>query len=277
MLYIRKSSGEKQRFNLHKFRRSLLKAGAQEKDINAIIRRLKKEKPKNTNRIHEITTEMLQKLNPPVADRYNLKRALMQLGPHGYSFEKFVAHLFELEGYKTKTNQIIRGACVDHEIDVIAQKKNDHAMLECKFHNRIGMKSDVKVTLYVQARFEDIRDRWQQEEVEANEHHSAWVVTNTQFTSEAIKYGVCKEINLLGWGYPARRSLGYLIQKYDLFPITTLTSLSTAQKRTFLKKGLVLCKEARSHTKTLQKLGLKPQEIQKIIAEAEAVCKLPRV
>ncbi len=274
MLYIRKSSGEKQRFNLHKFRRSLLKAGAQEKDINTIVHRIKKEKPKSTKRIHEIATEMLQKLNPPVADRYNLKRALMELGPHGYPFEKFVAHLFSLQGYKTETNRIVPGACVDHEVDVIAQKNNHHYVIECKFHNRIGMKSDVKVTLYVQARFEDIRDAWEKKEHGRQEFHQAWVVTNTQFTSEAIKYGVCKNMQLLGWGYPAKDSLGELIQKYDLFPITTLTSLTKHQKRAFLKKGLVLCKEARSHKKTLEQLGLKPREIQKIISEAEAVCKL---
>jgi transposase InsO family protein len=274
MLYIRKSSGEKQRFNLHKFRRSLLKAGAQEKDITTIIHRIKKEKPKSTQRIHEIATEMLQKQNPPVADRYNLKRALMELGPHGYPFEKFVAHLFSLQSYKTETNRVVPGACVDHEVDIVANKNNHHYMIECKFHNRIGMKSDVKVTLYVQARFEDIRDAWEQKEHGREEYHQAWVATNTQFTSEAIRYGECKNMQLLGWGYPAKDSLAELIQKYDLFPITTLTSLTKYQKRTFLKKGLVLCKDARSHKKMLENMGLKPREIQKIISEAEAVCKL---
>lgn len=274
MLYIRKSSGEKQRFNLHKFRRSLLKAGAQEKDIKKIVHRIKKEKPKSTQRIHEIATEMLQKENPPVADRYNLKRALMELGPHGYPFEQFVAHLFSLQGYTAQTNQVIPGACVDHEVDVVAQKNNHHYVIECKFHNRTGMKSDVQVTLYVQARFEDIHEAWKQKEQKQQEFHQVWVVTNTKFTSEAIKYGLCKNMKLLGWGYPAKNSLAELIQKHDLFPITTLTSLTKYQKRAFLKKGLVLCKQARDHQKTLAQLGLKPRAIQKIISEAEAVCKI---
>lgn len=274
MLYIRKTSGEKQRFDLHKFRRSLFKAGATEKDIQSIVRHIQKEKPRSTNRIHEIATELLQKHNPPVADRYNLKRGLMELGPDGYPFEKFVAHLFDELGYKTKTNRVIPGECVDHEVDIIAHKNKHHYMIECKFHNRVGLKSNVKVTLYVQARFEDIRDAWEKKESHQDEIHEVWVVTNTQFTSEAIKYGECKGIKLLGWGYPARDSLAVLIQKYSLFPITTLTTLSKRQKRTFIKNGLVLCKDARSHQKTLEKLGLKPNEIKKLISEAEAVCKI---
>ena len=121
--YIRKSSGEKQRFNLHKFRRSLFKAGAKERTISSIIEQIKKAKPKSTQEIHKLATTLLQKEAPPVADRYNLKRALMELGPHGYSFEKFIAQLFSYQGYKTEANVIIAGSCVEHEVDVVAKKK----------------------------------------------------------------------------------------------------------------------------------------------------------
>ncbi len=274
MFYIRKSSGEKQRFDLHKFRRSLFKAGANERTINSIINQIKKDKPRSTNRIHEITTELLQKKAPAVADRYNLKRALMQLGPDGYPFERYIGELFKKQGYQVEVGAIVPGACVDHEVDVIARKGKHHYMVECKFHNRIGMKSDVKVTLYVQARFEDICDAWINKEKNFEETHKPWLVSNTQFTSQAIKYGECKGMRLIGWAYPARGNLADLITKYKLFPITTLTSLSKSQKRSFLKSGLVLCKDAKAHQKTLQKLGLKPAEIKKIIAESQAVCKV---
>lgn len=287
MFYIRKSSGDKQRFNLDKFRRSLFKSGASEKTIRSIIRHIQKEKPNSTKRIHEITTELLKKQSRPVADRYNLKRALLELGPEGYSFELFIAELFRLEGYTAKSNRVIPGTCINHEVDVILEKKHEHFIVECKFHNRMGMKSDVKVTLYVQARFEDIRDALEKKEARKKtkrasiqiteskeDFHQAWVVTNTQFTSEAIRYGECKGMKLLGWGYPKRKSLADIIQKHELFPITTLTSLSRHQKRKLLKDGLVLCKNARTQKTALRKLGLKPQQISQIIKEAEAVCKI---
>ena len=274
--YIRKSSGEKQRFDLDKFRRSLFKAGAKEKEVEYIVSQIKKEHPKSTKKIHELATTLLQRRAPAVADRYNLKRAIMELGPDGYPFEQYVAQLFERQGYTTITNSIVPGACVEHEVDITAQKGEHHIMVECKFHNRMGLKSDVKVTLYVQARFEDIRDAWEANPDHKNtsHFHHAWVATNTQFTSEGIKYAECKEMKLLGWGYPAKDSLAQLVEKYDLFPITTLTSLTKSQKRQFLKKGFVLCKDARKHVKTLQSLGLSMPEIKKIVAEAEAVCKL---
>ena len=274
--YIRKSSGEKQRFDLDKFRRSLFKAGAKEKEVDYIVSQIKKEHPKSTKKLHELATQLLQKRSPAIADRYNLKRALMDLGPDGYPFEKFVAQLLERLGYTTVTNPIVSGACVDHEVDITAEKDEQHIMVECKFHNRMGIKSDVKVTLYVQARFEDIRNAWEAKSghKKASHFHTACVATNTQFTSEAIKYAECKGMKLLGWGYPAQDNLAQLIEKYDLFPITTLTSLTKSQKRQFMKKGFVLCKDARKHVKTLQSLGLTMPEIKKIVAEAEAVCKI---
>lgn len=63
---IRKSSGEKQRFDLHKFRRSLFKAGATQKTVDSIVRSLKKEKPSSTKQIHEIATELLKKQAHPL-------------------------------------------------------------------------------------------------------------------------------------------------------------------------------------------------------------------
>lgn len=275
MFYIRKTSGEKQRFDLDKFRRSLFKAGAQPKEIDYIVSQVLKERPKNTQTLHQLATKLLSQKSPAIADRYNLKRALMDLGPDGYPFESFVAQIFKRLGYTTATDEIVSGACVDHEVDVTAQKDAQHLMIECKYHNRPGLKCDVKITLYVQARFEDIRNAWEAQKHGKTSHfHAAWLATNTQFTTEAIKYAECKGMNLLGWGYPAQNNIAQLIEQYNLFPITTLTSLSRAQKKQLLKRGLVLCKDARTHENSLKAIGLAPSEIHQIIKESEAICKL---
>ncbi len=267
--YIRKYSGEKQRFDLDKFRRSLFKAGASQEIANTIIEQVERVRPKSTKQLHDITIQFLQKHALPIADRYNLKRALMEFGPHGFPFEKFVAHIFAAQGYDVKTGVIISGFCVDHEVDVVASKNNDHFMAECKFHNRPGIKSDVKVSLYVQARFEDIRARDENKNI-----RQAWLVTNTKLTSEAMKYGECKNIQLLSWSYPDTNNLPHLIGKYNLFPITTLTSLNRYQKGLLLQNGLVLCKDMQTERATLEKTGLKPHEIDNIVQESLAVCKI---
>ncbi len=257
--YIRKSSGEKEEFSIKKFRRSLRRSGADAKTIEKIIARVKKEKPKSTKKLHELATQLLQKYQPPIADRYNLKRALMELGPAGYPFELFVAQLYAHQGYKVLSNQLVNGFCVDHEVDIIAEKGKQHVMIECKFHNRPGLKSDVKVSLYIQARFEDIRDAWERNPQHPHEFHQVWLVTNTRFTSEAIKYGECKNIKLVSWAYPENKGLAVMIDSLGLHPITTLTSLTKQQKRSFIKEGLILCKDAQKHITMLKRLGFSKQ------------------
>lgn len=272
--FIRKSSGQKEAFNLKKFRLSLRKAGADTKLINSIISQIKKQQPRSTKEIHEITTLMLKKQQPPIAARYNLKRALMELGPAGFPFEQFVAHIFKAMGYKVNNNVVIEGKCVDHEIDIVAQKTDKHFMIECKFHNRSGLKSDVKVTLYMQARFDDIRASWEADPNHGHEFHHGWVVTNTRFTSQALKYGTCMDIKLLGWKYPEGKGIAKLIDDLGLHPITALTSLSRSQKRQFIKNGFVLCRDASKHKALLKQLGFSPHQTKKLIEEAEAVCTL---
>jgi len=114
------------------------------------------------------------KKSPSIAARYNLKRALMELGPAGYPFEQFVAHIFSAQDYETIINQIISGNCIDHEIDITATKASKHFMIECKFHNRTGLKTNIKVILYIQARFEDVRTEWEQRPQDSHKFHRAW-------------------------------------------------------------------------------------------------------
>lgn len=154
---IIKASGQKEPFNTKKFQNSLKRAGASDKTIEKLIRKIKKIPTlKTTQQIYYFALEELKKYSRPVAARYKIKEALQNLGPSGFPFEKFVAQLFEYQGYKAKNNVFIDGFCVDHEVDVVAQKDNKNYMVEAKFHQRQDLKTDVKVTLYVQARFEDI-------------------------------------------------------------------------------------------------------------------------
>ena len=48
-----------------------------------------------------------------------------------------------------------------HEVDVIAEKDNQHFMIECKFHNDSSRNCNVKIPLYTQSRFLDILKRWE--------------------------------------------------------------------------------------------------------------------
>lgn len=269
--YIEKASGERELFSVKKFRRSLKRAGASASEIEHVLQEVIKQKPKSTRAIHALAIKLLQKQNLPIADRYNLKQGIMELGPEGYPFEKFIGELFRALGYTVETGLIIPGACVDHEIDCLIKKDGKSHIVETKFHNRMGIKSDVQTALYVQARFQDLCD-WARRK--NSTYDEIWLITNTKFTTQAIQYGMCKKMKLLGWNYPDENNLAQLVEKYSLFPITTLTTLSNRQKNELMQKGFVMCKDTEKHINILKQMRLSNTTINKIIAEAKAICKI---
>ncbi|MEX0671994.1 MAG: hypothetical protein WD068_01420 [Candidatus Babeliales bacterium] len=283
--FILKSTGIKERFNIQKFKRSLKKAGAPSRIITTIAHEVVRQPELTTTfEIYKYALGRLKQLHRPVAARYNLKAALYELGPSGYPFEYFIGHLFAAQGYAIRIGEIVRGKCVAHEIDVCAYKEGHHYMIECKFHNQMGIKSNVKVPLYVKARFDDLKQAWEKYEHERKkksdapkgieDFHQAWVVTNTQFTSDALAYSNCVDIKALGWSYPKKGNLAQLIDRHGLHPITALTTLSKRQKRDFIEQGLVLCRDVAKQRNLLKKLGIDELKIEKIIEEAIGVCKI---
>lgn len=271
--YIRKASGEKEPFDMEKFKHSLYKIGASEQLIARLIQEIKHLPAlRSTRQLYDFALQRLQEDSPHLAARYNIKRALIELGPTGFPFEQFVALIFKEQGYSVQTGQISMGACVQHEVDVVAHANQKHLMIECKFHNRQGLKSNVKVTLYVKARFDDIRKAWESNPKDTDKFHEAWIVSNTRFTSQAIQYAQCAHIQLIDWSYPTDNNLPYLIKKLQLHPITALISLSRQQKRALIKNRVILCRDIPHHADLFKKLGFAEHKIKKITAEAAAIC-----
>lgn len=274
MYLIRKASGEVEEFNENKVQRSLRRAGAPQELIDQIISQVKYKKPKSTRELHRLVSDLLAHTERPVASRYNLKRALMDFGPAGYPFEKYVAELFKAQGYKTQVDQIVHGKCVDHEVDIIVENEKNRRMVECKFHNASGLKSDVKVTLYVHARFLDIEFAWKNNPHTYPKFDQVWLVTNTSFTTQAEQYAACENIMLLSWKRGPEKSLARMIDESGLHPVTTLTGLSHRQKREFIKHGFFLCKDIDQHTGLLHQMGFSDEKIKQLRDEAQKVCSI---
>lgn len=272
--YITKMSGEKELFKPEKLRRSLHKAGAPAGLIDEIIREVERNTAlRSTKEIYTFAFEHLTKTKPSLGARYSLKQALLEFGPAGFPFEQYIAHLFGKEGYDVQTNQVISGYCVDHEIDLICTNKHEKFMVECKFHGRQDLKSDIKVSLYVKARFDDVKEASEKKK-DAGGFDQAWIVTNTKFTSEAIKFALCRKIQLLGWDYPADNALPDLVSKYGLHPVTALTSLSGSQKKMLIENHITLCMQVMQQKEMLRGLGFSHEEVDAIIQESSEVCQL---
>ena len=56
----------------------------------------------------------------------------MLLGPSGFKFKGFIAEFFEKLGYKIRLDVVLRGKCVNHEIDALL---NDNVIVERKYHS----------------------------------------------------------------------------------------------------------------------------------------------
>ena len=132
---IIKSSGEKMLFSLDKLRKSLKHSGADHNLVEQIVSKVKEELYEGitTNEIYNRAYAILKKNKSVFASKYKLKKAIYELGPTGFPFERFVAAILSYSGYQTSVNQHLNGNCVNHEIDVIAEKNNTTTIIECKF------------------------------------------------------------------------------------------------------------------------------------------------
>lgn len=276
-ILVQKASGEKVIFSEDKLRRSLSKACPDKKTVDQILQRIIKDLIPGitTQKIYNDAFALLAQLSRPSAGRYKLKAAIMELGPSGYPFERYVGEILKHQGFEVQIGQIVKGHCVNHEIDVIALKDDKHFMVECKFHNRPGFQCDVKIPLYIQARFEDVEKQWKCLPGHTEKFHQGWVVTNTRFTGDAIQYGTCIGLNLIGWEYPLKGSLNDLIDASGLYPLTCLTTLTNIEKEKLLENKIVLCRQLCEDKKLLEYINVNPKRISEILKEGHALCHDP--
>ncbi|HEY9114729.1 MAG TPA: restriction endonuclease [Bacteroidales bacterium] len=270
---VTKGSGEKVAFEPDKLKRALAFSGAgkqeQEHIANLVESRLYD--GISTKKIYQMAYALLKKRSRRSAGRYSLKNAIMELGPTGYPFEKFVAKLFESEGYQVQTGVQVQGKCVQHEVDVVARKPGLMVMIECKFHSDNSRKSDVKIPLYIQSRYLDVKAGWEKQYGEKEMRYIGGVVTNTRFTDDAMNYGKCAGLELVSWDYPSTKSLKYWIDKSGLHPLTTLTTLTKREKHLLLEQGIVLCNELEKNPELLMKVGISEKQINKVLLEAKTL------
>jgi len=275
-LLITKASGEIVKFSEEKLRSSLQHAGASNEQINSIIDEIsvKLHEGISTKTIYKLAFNLLKGSSRHIAAKYHLKQAIMELGPSGYPFEKYVGEILRYQGYGIKVGEIVQGQCVQHEIDVIAQIGNQQLMIECKYHNQPGIFCDVKIPLYIQSRFKDVEVQWIKSSAKETKSYQGWVVTNTRFSTDAIQYGTCAGLKLIGWDYPLAGSLKDQIDTLGLYPITCLTSLTKNEKQSLLDRKIVLCKDILQNEKLLEQIGVMSSRIDIVLQETHQLCKL---
>lgn len=125
---IKNNAGEIVKFEISKLENSLRSSGAGESSVKKVLQIIL---PNcidgiTTRELYKLAFDELKKISNSVAARYSLKKALLELGPAGFYFEQWIARVFQNIGYKTETEQLIKGHAVTHEADVIAKKMTKH-------------------------------------------------------------------------------------------------------------------------------------------------------
>lgn len=271
--HIIKSDGNLETFNEEKIISSLIKAGATSEQASEVLGHLKPEirEGASTEDVHNLALQHLSKVEHKLALKYSLKRAIMSMGPQGYVFEKYIAKILDRYGYSTKVGQILKGCCVDHEVDVVAKKDNMVFFIESKYHNHRGIYSDVKTALYVHARFVDIEKAIKKKDDSNNTHYYGWLVTNTKCTSECVKYASCVKLRVMAWEHPEEKNLQYYIENKKLYPISILTTITKKQKDILFESGILIVQELASMDADdlMRLLSIKKINTLKILNEIE--------
>jgi len=268
-IVVIKESGEKEDFDPLKVKEALRRVGVHGKSADEVMAKLK---PKlydgiKTKEIYAVVYGLLQDMRPEASHRYNLKRALLEIGPAGYEFEDFTARLLSLEGYRTEVRQTLQGKCVTHEIDVIAAKNEEAYLIECKFYNEAGVRCRIQTALYVYARYLDLIEGAKRGL--CRKFTKPWLVTNTKFSDDVIKYAQCMEIPLLGWHYPMAYGLEDMIDKRKCYPITVLSMSPDIRGRLLSKKIVTVFDIPESAQKLADMSGISVAKAREIVEQAE--------
>lgn len=257
-----KASGDVEPFSREKVVASLVRSGVSRDRAEVIVDELVGVLPSrvSTREIYLWLRRVLRERFPRECMLYSLKEAIMLLGPEGYPFERFFAKLLGGIGYEVRVDVLLRGRCVKHEVDIVAIGGGRRYLVECKYHNSPGIKTDVKVALYVYSRFLDLKDYFD----------GAWIATNTKLTGDAIRYSRCVGMRVTAWRYPRDDGLESLIARTGLYPISVLLSLSPSYRRRLLRRGIVTVEDLKKlDTGELSViLGVSEDEAEVILGEA---------
>jgi hypothetical protein len=243
VVMVKKADGSVQPFDKAKVVKTCLKSGVNRGIAEEIAEKIEAKAYNGieTERILAMIFQHLREHRPIVGHFLDLRKglSLLQSKP---DFERFVQITLGENGYKVSSNQIIRGRCVEHEVDAIASKDDVTYFVEAKHHYNYHTPTGLDESRIARAVLEDVIEG---RELGLNnlEIHRAMIVTNTKFSEHAKQYGECRGISLTGWSYPPRRGLQDLIEEKKIYPITCIKMLKKDARMKLLSNGIITLKQ----------------------------------
>ncbi len=224
-----------------------------------------------TRNILKMIFRELRKYRPTIRHQIDLREALSLIKP-ARDFERFIQILLQEHGYEVTPNQIIRGKCVEHEVDAIARKNGETYIVEVKHHIRYHTRTGLDVSRIARAVFEDVTEGFT---LGRNNFKidRAMIVCNTKFTEHAKSYAKCRDIHHIGWSSPPHNSLQTMIEEKKLYPLTLIKGLNATIKEKLASAGIILIKQlmVKNQTDLRRRTGIRGETLKSIVEKARMI------
>jgi len=270
-VYVTKADGSRQLFDGGKIVKTCLRMGANREIADNISRKIESEiyDGVSTEEILDRIFRLLQEHRPVIKHLLDLRKGLSLMSSKP-EFELFVRTLLSENGYEVAPNRILRGKCVEHEVDGIARKDGVTYFVEAKHHSNYHTPTGLDESRIARAVLEDVLEGF---EVGLNNSRieRAMIVTNTKFSEHARQYGKCRNILQIGWSSPPYHGLQDMIEEKRLYPVTCLKSLRKQTKERLASAGIVSLKQLieREPEELANRTRISKRSLLRLLKEAE--------
>lgn len=225
----------------------------------------------DTRKILQMIFRFLRKHKPVIRYQVDLRKALSLLNP-APEFENYIQVLLNENGYEVTPNRIVKGRCVEHEIDAIARKNGKTCLVEIKHHYNYHTTTSLDVSRISRAVFEDVTEGY---ELGLNnlKIDFSMIICNTKLSEHARHYADCRGISHIGWGSPKEHDLQTMISKKKLYPITLLKKLNSQTRHQLASNRVILLRDLiEKNPSELRKLtGISKEKLQGIVKNAREI------
>jgi hypothetical protein len=175
-------------------------------------------------------------------------------------------------GYTVTPNQIVRGRCIEHEIDAVARRGDETVLVEIKHHYKYHTPTRLDVCRVIRATFEDLTEGFDRDLNSIN-FNKTMIVCNTKFSNHAKQYAKCRSIDHIGWKTPIESSLDQIIEEKKFYPITLIRNLDRKTKEKLGDKGVILLRQLSegNPSELSKKTGVKTDRLEKLARTAKEI------
>jgi len=272
-VFVTKADGTRQPFDKTKIMRTCLRMGATLAVAELIADDIENRLYDGieTKKILQMIFRSLRKHKPVIRHQIDLRKALSLLNP-APDFERFIQLLLSEHNYEVTQNQIVRGRCVEHEVDAVARKNGKTCIVEVKHHFKYHTPTSLDVSRISRAVFEDVTEGY---ELGLNnlKIDYALIVCNTKLSEHAKRYADCRGIRHIGWSSPPNHDLQTMIEEKKLYPITFLKGLNAETRNKLAHNEIILLKQLTEKTPTelRRQTGISKEKLGSIVGKARAI------